>query len=217
MASNKKRKQPIPRIEDKEVLGPFPITIDMHVPYFVCDENRQKITVNLVKWLMGNNVNFDPGEIQKAIDFLFERDHEAFLLLLSGKIEVGDFGPVFVPMVFFSQMPDVLNPEEFGARRIQAMQKSSGNFKQRFSHQFSKMARISGWINTNDIPVPRDYIKAGTLQGDVAERKVFYVLQEYFEKTKDACPSQSFLSLQSEFQRKGLYHSEFDQRLCYGD
>ena len=51
MASNKKRKQPIPRIEDKEVLGPFPITIDMHVPYFVCNENRQKITVNLVKWL----------------------------------------------------------------------------------------------------------------------------------------------------------------------
>merc|ERR1712062_19256 len=78
MAPNKKRKQPIPRIEDKEVLGSFPITIDMHVPYFVCDENRQKITVNLVKWLMGNNVNFDPGEIQKAIDFLFERDHEAF-------------------------------------------------------------------------------------------------------------------------------------------
>ena len=51
MASNKKRKQPIPRIEDKEVLGPFPITIDMHVPYFVCDENlpclRSKIVAGL--------------------------------------------------------------------------------------------------------------------------------------------------------------------------
>ena len=34
-----KRKQPIPRIEDKEVLGQFPIIIVKHVPYFVSDAN----------------------------------------------------------------------------------------------------------------------------------------------------------------------------------
>ena len=86
-----KRKQPILRIEDKEVLGPFPIIVVKHVPYFVCDANLQKITVNLINWLMGNNVNIDAKEIQKAIDFLFERDHKVFLLLLSGDIKVGEF------------------------------------------------------------------------------------------------------------------------------
>ena len=92
-----KRKQPIPRIEDKEVLGPFPIIVT-YVPFFVSDANLQKITAHLINWLMGNNVNIDPKEIQKAIDFLFERDHEIFLLLLQGKITVKDFGPIFVPV-----------------------------------------------------------------------------------------------------------------------
>eukprot|EP00093_Oithona_nana_P007563 07563.XXX_9019_9240_1 [CDS] Oithona nana genome sequencing. len=67
-----KRKQRIPRIEDKEVLGPFPIIVVKHESYFVCDANLQKITVNLINWLMGNNVNIDAKDIQKAIDFLFE-------------------------------------------------------------------------------------------------------------------------------------------------
>ena len=53
-----KRKQPIPRIEDKEVLGPFPIIVT-YVPFFVSDANLQKITVNLINWLMGNNVKID--------------------------------------------------------------------------------------------------------------------------------------------------------------
>ena len=81
-----KRKHPIPRIEDKEVLGPFPIIVVKHESYFVCDANLQKITVNLINWLMGNNANIDPKEIKKAIDFLFERDHEIFLFLLQEKI-----------------------------------------------------------------------------------------------------------------------------------
>ena len=80
-----KRKQPIPRIEDKEVLGPFPIIVT-YVPFFVSDANLQKITAHLINWLMGNNVNIDRKEIQKAIDFLFERDHEIFLFLLQEKI-----------------------------------------------------------------------------------------------------------------------------------
>ena len=50
---------------------------------------------------MGNYVNFDPKDIEKAIEFLFERDHEIFLLLLSGEIKVGEFGPIFVPRLFF--------------------------------------------------------------------------------------------------------------------
>merc|ERR1712004_3702 len=115
-----KRKQPIPRIEDKEVLGPFPIIVT-YVPYFVCDANLQKITLNLINWLMGNNVNIDAKDIQKAIDFLFERDHKVFLLLLSGEIKVGEFGLRFFPMVFFSSTPDVLDPSEFQRRRIQAL------------------------------------------------------------------------------------------------
>ena len=114
-----KRKQPIPRIEDKEVLGPFPIIV-AYVPYFVCDANLQKITVNLINWLMGNNVSIDRKEVQKAIDFLFERDHKAFLLLLSGEIKVEEFGPIFFPMVFFSSTPDVLDPYEFQKRRNQS-------------------------------------------------------------------------------------------------
>ena len=95
-ADLRKRKQPIPRIADNEVLGPFRIIVVKHVPFFVCDANRQKITANLIKWLMGNYVNFDPKDIEKAIEFLFKRDHEIFLLLLSGKIKVGEFGPIFV-------------------------------------------------------------------------------------------------------------------------
>ena len=42
----------------------------------------------------------------------------------------------------------------------------------------------------------RDYKASGQLQGDVAERKVYQALQEYFDKTKDAClvvHSHSFL------------------------
>ena len=64
--NSNKRKTPIPRIEDKEVLGPFPIIVVKHVPYFVCDENLQKITVNLVNWLMGNHMNFDRKDIQNT-------------------------------------------------------------------------------------------------------------------------------------------------------
>ena len=67
-----KRKTPIPRIEDKKVLGTFPIIVVKHEPFFVCDANLQKITVNLINWLMGNNVNIDPKDIKKAIDFLFK-------------------------------------------------------------------------------------------------------------------------------------------------
>ena len=133
-----KRKQPIPRIEDKEVLGPFPIIVT-YVPFFVSDANLQKITAHLINWLMGNNVNIDAKEIQNAIDFLFERDHKVFLLLLSGEIKVGEFGPIYVPMVFFSQAPDVLKPDEFEARRIQAQCNSNGNLAQRISYQFSKL------------------------------------------------------------------------------
>ena len=72
-----KRKQPIPRIEDKDVLGPFPIIV-AYVPYFVCDANLQKITVNLINWLMGNNMNIDAKDIQKAIDFLFDQCSHCF-------------------------------------------------------------------------------------------------------------------------------------------
>ena len=108
-----KRKQPIQRIEDKEVLGTFPIIVYQYVPFFVCDANLQKITAHLINWLMGNNVNIDPKEIQKAIDFLFERDHKTFLLLLSGEIKVEEFGPIFFPVVFFSLTPDVLDPYDF--------------------------------------------------------------------------------------------------------
>ena len=52
--------------------------------------------------------------------------------------------------------------------------------------------------------MPRDHIASGQLRGDVAERKVFQALQEYFDKTKDAClvlHSHSFLYKQN-FQEK---------------
>ena len=100
-----KRKQPIPRIEDKDVLGPFPIIV-AYVPYFVCDANLQKITAHLINWLMGNNVSIDRKEVQKAIDFLFERDHKAFLLLLSGNPDETNIVPTFDP---FRSIPDI-NP-----------------------------------------------------------------------------------------------------------
>ena len=203
-ADMKKRKQPIPRIADNEVLGPFRIIVVNHVPYFVSDVNRQKITANLIKWLMGNSVNFEPKDIQKAIDFLFKRDHEIFLLLLSGEVEVGKFGPIFVPMVFFTQMPDVLNPDEFEERRTQAQCNVNRNLTQILSYHISKLAENLKWIFINETPVPRDYIASGILPGDVAERKVFRALQEYFEKNRDAClvlHSHSFLYNQN-FQEK---------------
>ena len=195
MASNvSKRKQPVPRVEDKEVLGQFPIIVS-YKPYLVCDANREKITKNLIKWLMGNNVSFDPEQTQAAIDFLFARDHSVFLQLLEGKITIDEFDPIFVPPVFFSQAPDVLNPDEFSTRRKKAQESDQG-LLQRITYQFSRMANALKWTIINGITLPRDYISAGTLQGDVAERNVFRALQEYFDKVKDAClilHSHSFL------------------------
>ena len=134
-----KRKQPIPRIEDKEVLGPFPIIVT-YVPFFVSDANLQKITAHLINWLMGNNVNIDPKETQKVIDFLFERDHKAFLLLLSGEIKVEEFGPIFFPVVFFSSTPDVLDPYDFQRRRIEAYKgNSSGTLAWKFSESAEQL------------------------------------------------------------------------------
>ena len=131
----KNRKQPIPRIEDKEVLGPFSM-IGSYKPYFVCDANLQKITAHLINWLMGNNVKIDPKEIQRVTDFLFERDHKAFLLLLSGEIKVEEFGPIFFPVVFFSSTPDVLDPYDFQRRRIEAYKEnSSGTWHGNFQNQ----------------------------------------------------------------------------------
>ena len=60
---------------------------------------------------MGNNVVTMSD--QEAIEYLFKRDHEDFLLLLDGKIKVGKFGPRFMPDVFFTQVPGVLIPEDF--------------------------------------------------------------------------------------------------------
>ena len=98
MASKKsKRKHPVARIEDEEVIGLFPIVAKLK-EYFVCDGNREKITKNLIKWLMGNNVSFDPEQIKEAIDFLFARDHPVFLQLLEGKITIEEFVPIFVPL-----------------------------------------------------------------------------------------------------------------------
>ena len=200
MASkNSKRKHPVARIEDEEVIGPFPIVAKFK-EYFVCDGNREKITKNLIKWLMGNNVSFDPEQIKEAIDFLFARDHPVFLQLLEGKITIEEFVPIFVPLVFFSQAADVLNPDEFSTRRKQAAQSpdSDQGLMQRITYQFSRMANALKWTIINSIPVPRDYISAGTLQGEVAERNVFRALQEYFDDrmVKDAClilHSHSFL------------------------
>ena len=196
MASNvSKRKQPVPRVEDKEVLGQFPIIVS-YKPYLVCDANREKITKNLIKWLMGNNVSFDPEQTQAAIDFLFARDHSVFLQLLEGKITIDEFDPIFVPPVFFSQAPDVLNPDEFSTRRKNAIQGSDLGLLHRITYQFTRMANALKWTIINGIPLPRDYISAGTLQGDVAERNVFKALQEYFDEVKDAClilHSHSFL------------------------
>ena len=177
-----KRKQPIPRIEDKEVLGPFPIIVT-YVPFFVSNANLQKITANLINWLMGNNVNIDRKEIQKAIDFLFERDHEIFLLLLQGKITVKDFGPIYVPMIFFTKIPDVLIPKDFEDKRNKAKTWDSNSHDYQISEQAQKLKMIK--IGGN--PVPRDHISSGQLLGDLAERKVFQALQKYFDKTRDAC------------------------------
>ena len=133
----------------KEVLGPFPIIV-AYVPYFVCDANLQKITVNLINWLMGNNVNIDAKEIQKAIDFLIERDHEIFLLLLQGKITVQDFGPIFVPIIFFTQTPDVLIPEDFEDKRNKAKRWDPSSNDYQISEQAQKLKMIK--IHGNPAP-----------------------------------------------------------------
>ena len=187
-----KRKRPIPRIEDKTVLGQFPINVPKHEPYNVCLANLLKITLPLISWLMGNNENYQPKDIKDAIDFLFERDHQIFMKLLSGEIEVEKFGPIFFPMVFFSSTPDVLDPDDFQRRRIQVQRNSTGTL----TWIFSKFADILKWTSINGNPAPRDYVASGQLQGDVAERKVYRALQDYFDKTKDAClviHSHSFL------------------------
>ena len=134
----------------------------------------------------GKHVSFDPEDVQKAIDFLFERDHIVFLHLLNGDINIEDFGPVFVPLVFYSQVPDVLIPDEFPMRRRQAVSNSFSNFIPRVSYQLSSIASRLKWTIFNRFPLPRDHVSTGTLPGDVAERKVFSALSEYFNQTKDA-------------------------------
>ena len=109
-----KRRKTVRRVDNDQVLCVLPILVlSQPIPYFVCEANRG-IIKRFITFLMGNNVEFDvESELDKAIDYFFERDHEHFLLLWAGKIKVKDFGPRFVPLVFFSKTPDVLVPEEF--------------------------------------------------------------------------------------------------------
>ena len=91
-----------------DILGIYTIFVSCYVPYEVCVANQEKITKKFIKFLMGNNVEFAKKSLEEAIDYLFERDHGYFQ-----NIKVGKFGPRFVPFVFFTQVPDVLVPEEF--------------------------------------------------------------------------------------------------------
>ena len=48
-SSSRKRIKPT-CIEESEVVGPFPIIVK-YQPYYVCAENRLKITKSLIKWV----------------------------------------------------------------------------------------------------------------------------------------------------------------------
>ena len=55
-------------------LGIYPLIIKEFLPYFVCEENRKKITQNFIQFLMGNNVAFDTFDnkaMEKAIDYRY--------------------------------------------------------------------------------------------------------------------------------------------------
>ena len=96
LAPPKKRRKVVRKIGDDEIFTILKISKSPQtIPYYVCEANREKITKNLIKFLMGNNVVTVSD--QEAIEFLFKRDQEDFLLLLNGKIEVGKFGSRFIP------------------------------------------------------------------------------------------------------------------------
>ena len=153
---DQKKRESTPK--EKDVFGSFPIIVARKTrSYFVSFANILNITLPLMNWLMGNNVKYEPKDIEKAIDSLFERDHKRFLKLLSGDIEVGKFGAIFIPMVFFSDIPALIDTKEFQRR------KGNGDL------------------------LLMDYSKDGQMQGEGPERKVFQALQAYFWKTGDAC------------------------------
>ena len=184
MGPVRKKKKTIAKIDDFDILGIFPICVSSKIiPYYVCVANRETITKNFIKFLLGNNVEFESKSLQVAIDTLFERDHGYFLLLLNGEIEVGRFGPKFVPLVFFTKVPEVLIPEAFEKRLQNTRQASSSSS----SYQLSETARNLKWKINDGKAEPKDHINHGTLRGDMAERKVFEALQKYFDLTKDDC------------------------------
>ena len=55
---------------DSNILGIYAITVVCFVPYDVCERNQEKITKNFIKFLLGNNVEFDGKSVQEAIDYL---------------------------------------------------------------------------------------------------------------------------------------------------
>ena len=144
----------------KYALGIFPI-ITKYEEYRVSDANRAKITTNVLKFLMGNEVSFEKHRKQEAMDYLFQRDHDKLLDLLNGKIKVGEFGLYLMPPVFFSKMPTVICHTDYPMRLTRAAAK-----KQK---------------------VKKNYIADGTFYGDIAEMKVFKLLKSYLESTKDDC------------------------------
>lgn len=147
-----------PNIDANNVLGVFALLVT-YQPYFVSEANRNKIQ-SLVTYLLGNTIKVSSET--EAIDALFLRDHEDFVKLLNKKITIEQFGSTFLPPVFFSKAPDVIHSEEFGYKIAIAKE-------------------------THKAMPKTDHLVAGTLQGDMAERKVFDQLKNHFDFHKDAC------------------------------
>ena len=180
----KKKRKVIRKFDDNEILTILAIFKSIEtIPFYVCEAYQEKITKNLIKFLMGNNVVITSD--QDAIDFLFKRDHGDFLLLLVGK-----FGPRFMPQVFFTQVPSVLIPEDFEDKFQKALQVTPTTSS---TYQLSESAQNSKWQIKDGVAVPKNHLDGG-LQGDVVERKVFVALKKHF--VQDDClvlHSHSFL------------------------
>ena len=124
---------PLPHIPDEEALGVFPIHHN-YKTYVILNrivkdrktkkdvelKNKEKPREMLANLDMGNNYNIkamSDKDVVKAINFLFERDHNKFKCLLNGEIKVEDFGILFFPEIFLSKIPDVLDYNNFARKR----------------------------------------------------------------------------------------------------
>ena len=170
------------KLDESVALGIHPIPIK-YQKFCVSPKNQVDITQKVLTYLMGSSVTLDKKE--EAIEYLFQRDHSKFLKLLKGDLKLGQFGTYLMPPIFFSQMPDVLDSQDYERKLADAMAQAF-NLKYEVSDSARKL-NMKWKISEKGNVVPRDYVADGTFGGDIAERKLFTSLKDYFDGNGDDC------------------------------